>query len=135
MSVGQFQLQQALFTKLNSDNTLTDTLGAAVHDDVPASITYPFINIGADSVLEYGEKSSDGGEHTVVIDIWSQYKGSKECKQIMDRIHDLLHDSSLSVSGFNHINSRFEFSDILRDPDGVTRHGVMRFRVLTLGTT
>ena len=52
----------------------------------------------------------------------------------MDRIHDLLHDSSLSVSGFNLINSRFEFSDILRDPDGVTRHGVMRFRVITLGT-
>ena len=49
MSVGQFQLQQALFTKLNSDNTLTDTLGAAVHDDVPASITYPFMVVSIQS--------------------------------------------------------------------------------------
>ena len=51
----------------------------------------------------------------------------------MDRIHDLLHNHSLSVTGFNLINLRFEFSDILRDPDGVTRHGIMRFRAVMLG--
>ena len=61
--------------------------------------------------------------------------GAKETKNIMDRIHDLLHDSSLSVTGFNLVNLRFEFSDILRDPDGVTRHGVMRFRAIILGTS
>ena len=134
MSIGQFQLQQSIFAALNNDNTLTSTLGAGVHDDVPSNVAYPFVSIGEETVVEYGEKSSDGGAHTINIHVWSQYKGSKECKQIMDRIHDLLHDSSLSVSGFNLINSRFEFSDILRDPDGVTRHGVMRFRVITLGT-
>ena len=52
----------------------------------------------------------------------------------MDRIHTLLHDSSLSVSGFNLVNTRFEFMDILRDPDGITMHGVMRFRAVMLGT-
>ena len=56
-------------------------------------------------------------------------------KNIMDRIHDLLHDSNLSVTGFNLVNLRFEFSDILRDPDGITRHGVMRFRAIILGTS
>ena len=72
--------------------------------------------------------------YTINIHIWSQYKGSKECKQIMDKVHDLLHDSSLSVTGFNLINLRFEFSDIMIDPDGVTRHGVMRFRAIILGS-
>jgi hypothetical protein len=52
----------------------------------------------------------------------------------MDKIHDLLHDVSLAVSGVNLINLRFEYSDIMRDPDGITRHGVMRFRAITLGT-
>ena len=42
--------------------------------------------------------------------------------------------NSLNVSGFNLINLRFEFSDVLRDPDGVTRHGVMRFRAIILGS-
>ena len=80
-----------------------------------------------------GTKDLDGGEFTVTFDIWSEYKGAKECKQIMDRVHTLLHNHSLSVSGFNLINLRFEFSDILIDPDGVTRHGVMRFRAIILG--
>ena len=52
----------------------------------------------------------------------------------MDKIHDLLHDSNISVTGFNLINLQFDFSDILRDPDGVTRHGVMRFRAIILGS-
>ena len=52
----------------------------------------------------------------------------------MDKVHDLLHDSSLSVTGFNLINLRYEFSDIIRDPDGVTSHGGMRFRAIILGS-
>ena len=67
------------------------------------------------------------------MDIWSRYRGSKEAKEIMDRIHTLLHDSSLTVSGTNLINLRFEFSDLVRDPDGITRHGIMRFRAILLG--
>ena len=135
MSIGQFQLQPSIFAALNNDNTLTSTLGAGVHADVPSNVAYPFVSIGEETVVEYGEKSSDGGDHTINIHVWSQYKGSKECKQIMDRIHDFLHDSSLSVSGFNLINLRFDFSDIMRDSDGSTRHGVMRFRAIILGTT
>ena len=50
----------------------------------------------------------------------------------MDKVHDLLHDVNLSVTGFSLINLRFEYSDILRDPDGITRHGVMRFRAIIL---
>ena len=53
----------------------------------------------------------------------------------MGRVHDLLHDSNLNVSGFNLINLRFDFSDIMRDSDGSTRHGVMRFRAIILGTS
>ena len=91
--------------------------------------------MGEDNAVDYDTKTLAGGEITQEIHIWSQYKGSKECKQIMDKVHDLLHDSSLGVSGFNLINLRFEFSDIMIDPDGVTRHGVMRFRAIILGTT
>ena len=135
MSIGQFQLQQSVFTALNNDNTITSTLGATVVDDVPHGTSYPFVNVGEARSSDYSTKDAVGGESVINIHIWSQYKGSKECKQIMDRVHDLLHDSSLSVSGFNLINLRFDFSDILRDSDGSTRHGVMRFRAIILGTT
>ena len=134
MSIGQFALQTAIYSTLSNDNNLTSTLGAGVFDEVTEGATYPFVALGEETAIDYGTKDLVGGETTINIHIWSQYKGSKETKNIMDRIHDLLHDSDISVSGFNLINLRFEYSDIMRDPDGVTRHGVMRFRAIILGT-
>ena len=134
MSIGQFALQTTIYSTLSNDNTLTNTLGAGVFDEVVENASYPFVALGEETAIDYSTKDLDGGEFTINIHVWSQYKGSKQTKEIMDRIHDLLHDSSLSVSGFNLANLRFEFSDILRDPDGITRHGVMRFRAIILGT-
>ena len=134
MSIGQFALQTTIYSTLNGDNTLTNTLGAGVFDEVVENASYPFVSLGEETAVDYSTKDLDGGEFTINIHVWSQYKGSKQTKEIMDRVHDLLHDSSLSVSGFNLANLRFEFSDILRDPDGITRHGVMRFRAIILGS-
>ena len=133
MSIGQFQLQQAIFSALNV-SAVTSDLSCGVFDDVPQNASYPYIALGEETAVDFSVKDIQGGDLTVNIHLWSQYKGSKETKQIMDKIHDLLHNINLSVTGFNLINLRFEFSDIMRDPDGITRHGVMRFRAIILGS-
>ena len=135
MSLGNFALQTAIYSTLNGDSNLTSTLGASVYDDVPQGSSFPYVQIGSDTINEYGTKDLDGSDTSLTFHIWSQYKGSMQTKNIMDRIHTLLHDSNISVIGFNLINLRFEFGDILRDPDGVTRHGIIRFRAITLGTS
>tara|TARA_R110001632_G_scaffold185945_1_gene306282 strand:+ start:551 stop:958 length:408 start_codon:yes stop_codon:yes gene_type:complete len=134
VSIGQFALQQAVYSTLSSDNELTSTLGAGVYDDVPQGSSFPFVQLGDDGATDYSTVDLVGSETTVNIHVWSQGHGSKETKDIMDRIHTLLHDASISVTGYNLINNRFEFSDVLRDPDGITRHGVMRLRAVMLGT-
>ena len=134
MTIGQFNLQTIIYSTLSGDSNLTSTLGAGVYDDVPEGSSFPYVVLGEETAMDYGTNDVDGSENTLTIHVWSQYKGSKEAQNILDRIHTLLHDSSLSVSGFNLINLRFEFSDILRDPDGVTRHGVSRYRAIMLGT-
>ena len=133
MTIAQFALQSKIFTTLNTDNTLTNTLGANVFDDVPEETAFPLVVLGEDTTVDFSTKDLIGSETTINIDIFSRYRGSKETKNIMDRIHTLLHDSSLTVSGVNLINLRFEFSDVIRDPDGITRHGIMRFRAIILG--
>lgn len=137
MSTGQWELQQAIYSELSGDSELTSTLGASVYDDVPdhQAVTFPYVNIGEDTTLDYSTKDLVGSETTLNMHVWSRYRGSKEVKQIMDRVHSLLHDSNLTVTGRNLINLRAEFSDVLRDPDGITRHGVMRFRAVMLGTS
>jgi hypothetical protein len=133
MSVGQFALQSSIYTALNV-SAITTTLACGVYDEVVEGNSYPFITLGEETAIDYSTNNLVGAETTINIHIWSRYKGSKQTKQIMDKIHDLLHDVSLTVSGVNLINLRFEYSDIMRDPDGITRHGVMRFRAITLGT-
>jgi len=133
MSVGQFALQSSIYTALNV-SAITTTLACGVYDEVVEGNSYPFITLGEETAIDYSTNNLVGAETTINIHIWSRYKGSKQTKQIMDKVHDLLHDVSLSVSGVNLINLRFEYSDIMRDPDGITRHGVMRFRAITLGT-
>ena len=39
MSINQFALQTAIYTKLSTDNNLTSTLGASVFDDIPDLIS------------------------------------------------------------------------------------------------
>lgn len=133
MSVGQFALQSSIYTALNV-SAITSTLACGVYDEVIEGNSYPFITLGEETAIDYSTNNLVGAETTINIHIWSRYKGSKQTKEIMDKVHDLLHDVSLSVSGVNLINLRFEYSDIMRDPDGITRHGVMRFRAITLGT-
>ena len=135
MSVGSFALQTAIYNTLTNDSNLTNTLGTSVYDDVPEGSSFPYIQIGQDTINEYGTKDLDGADTSLTLHIWSQYKGTMQTKNIMDRLHSLLHDSNISVTGFNLINLRFEFGDILRDPDGVTRHGIIRFRAIILGTS
>ena len=134
MTIKQFALQEALYARLNNDSTLTSTYGAAVYDEVPEGSGFPYVAIGESTALDYSTNDVTGSENTLVFHVWSQYRGAKETKNIMDRLHDLLHDYSLSVTGANLINLRFEFSDLVRDPDGITRHGVMRFRAILLGS-
>ena len=80
--------------------------------------------------IDGGVKDKDAQEFTQTIHIWSRYRGGKETKEIAERIYTLLHNVDISVSNASFINSRNEFFTILLDDDGLTRHGIMRFRMV-----
>ena len=64
------------------------------------------------------------------IDVWSQYRGKKEIKEIMERIYNLLHDATYSVSGANMVLSQIRNVITLVESDGITRHGVLTLSVI-----
>ena len=64
------------------------------------------------------------------VDVWSRATGYPETKQIVTDVLAALDDQALVVDGYE--LTVFEFHEIryLRDPDGITRHGVMTFHGL-----
>ena len=130
MSDHSLELQKTIYDTLSGDSTLTSTYGANVYDYVPDNSSFPYIKVGEETSVDNGTKTLQGNEHTLVIHTFSQYRGSKEVKNIMSRIYALLHESSLSVSGASLVNLRFEFSDVIKENDGLTTHGLQRFRAV-----
>ena len=132
MALHSFALQQAIFTALDGA-TINDADGNAitgVFDDVPENTVYPYVVIGEETATNIDTKDKDAHEHTLTIHVWSQYRGRKEIKNIMSSVYTTLHNASITVSGASLVNIRHEFENTLTEADGITRHGVMRFRAV-----
>ena len=132
MALHSFALQQAIFTALDNA-TINDVDGnsiTGVFDDVPENTAYPYVVIGEETATNIDTKDKDAHEHTLTIHVWSQYRGRKEIKNIMSSVYTTLHNASITVSGASLVNIRHEFENTLTESDGITRHGVMRFRAV-----
>ena len=133
MALHRFPLQQGIFSTLSSA-TLADVSGTSitsrVFDDVPEGTAYPYLVIGEETATNIDTKDKEAHEHTLTFHVWSQYRGRKEIKNIMSQIYTALHNSDITVSGATLVNIRHEFENTLLESDGITRHGVMRFRAV-----
>lgn len=130
----QIAVQQAIYDHLNDDATLM-ALIQGVYDMVPDDAVFPFITIGNMTSIDGSTKGIDGQEITLVIHAWSQGESRLEIKQIMAAVINSLHNTALVPSGspqvHNIVNTRYEYTDLFKDPDGRTHHGVIRFRIVT----
>ena len=131
MSFHGFDLQTILYSTLNGDSTLDGIIGNnKIFDNVPQDTSYPYAIIGNFNVVNRGTKTLDGNEYSVDIDVWSTYRGKKEISQAMERIYELLHDTTYSVSGANMVISQVRNIITLVESDGITRHGVLTLSVI-----
>ena len=130
MSLHSWQLQKSIFTALNGNVTGVSSANIPIYDDVPEGSVYPSVVIGEETTSNNGTKTLDGVEHTITLHVWSQYRGRREIKEIMQSVYEKLHNTAITVSGASLVNIRQEFSNTLAEQDGITRHGVMRFRAV-----
>lgn len=116
-------LQKAVYQRLSA------ALSCPVYDQVPEGADSPYITLGDDTAVDWSTKIEAGQEFTVTLHAWSRYPGMKEAKELMGEIIEAMTASALELDGFTPVLLRFEYSDCRRDPDGITRHGVVRFRI------
>ena len=123
-------VQTSVYNALNGNSSLTSSV-SGIFDFVPESTTFPYVKVGDQTMVDDGTKNKKGSDFTLIVHTFSRYRGSKEIKEIMSLVYDILHESSLTISGAMN-NMRFEFSDIIKETDGLTTHGVQRFRTFVL---
>lgn len=124
-------LQAALVATLKGAAAVSAFVGARVYDRAPQDVTFPYISLGAEIASIFDAADIDGREIEWQIDTWSRKAGRVETRQIMTAIADALHDQALAVSGHAFVMGRMTMQTTMDDPDGVTVHGVQKFRFIT----
>ncbi len=125
-------IQGAIRSLLVADAEL-QSLGVSVYDYLPENVPYPFIVIGEATEVPANAHDRHGWETVPTLHVWDQYRGFKRVLQIGGRLTALLDHQPLTVPGYDHIVTRFEFGQPLTDPEppGDIRHLVQRYRVVT----
>lgn len=125
-----WEIQKAVYAALTGDAVLMAKV-KGVFDKVPDGQTYPYVTVGDATEVKDDTFTSKGFQATITCHIWSQYPGFKEALEILGEMNRILDGPSLIVFGFSHVYTRMEFCETLRDPDGVTRHVPVRYRIMT----
>lgn len=105
-------LQQGVHTKLIADTTLVETLlggvvggDARIYDAVKDNQDHDYV-VHGDANEERADTMGRAGKNaTFAIECWSNYPGSKNVKQIADRIAAVLDGAALTVTGYEHIRT------------------------------
>ena len=119
----QSQIQAAIFEQVA-------TLGYPTYDHVPQDSAFPYIVIGDDTSVPFDTDNSVGTETTCTIHVWSRHLGRKQVKQIFGELYALLNRAEFPIIGGALVECQAEFEESFLDSDGLTRHGVMRFRLV-----
>jgi hypothetical protein len=132
MSTSLFAAQEAVFGALSNAAALQSLIGnpARIFDVVPPGAIFPYVTLGDITLRDFDTKERTGFEQMHVLHAYSRYRGRKEVKTIMQAAYDALHRQSLTVTGADFISCQLVGATIGAENDGLTLHGVMRFRII-----
>lgn len=132
MPSASWALQKALHVQLTADAGLAALLGGPrIYDDVPRNPNFPYVTYGGSTVRDWSTGSDDGHEHIVTLHAWTRGAGRKPAHELLGAIENALDQQALVLDGHRLISLRHEFSDVRREADAETWHGMLRLRATT----
>ena len=123
-------LQTAIVAALKNDAGVTAIAGERVYDRVPEKKPKPYVNYGGEQVLPDDVDCIAGFEAFVTLHGWSDAAGQIEAKRLAGAVRNRLHNTDLAVADHRLHLIEHRGTDYLDDPDGLTTHAVIVFRVL-----
>jgi hypothetical protein len=123
-------LQKAVLATLLADAAVAALAGDRIYDAAPRDAAFPYIAFGPARSTDLSSSTEQGAEHRLVLHLWSRRPGKSECLALAEAVGAAL-GAALTLDGAALVNFAGEALDIARDPDGITWHGVIRFRAVT----
>ena len=136
----QVAITKAIIGELRANTALTtmlvDYAGAdGVFYHVPQNFNaYPYV------VVYDIDLDSDNSDLTLAFDgvinihSWSDKRDISVIGDIMKEVYNSLNRAEFTIDGYVLIDIMQENEIVLRDPDGITLHGVQRFRIILQNT-
>lgn len=132
MTTNILTIQSELYKQLSS-------LNIPVYDSVPINAQMPYIKLGYMNMNEYSTKTQEGIQVTQYIDIFSNYKGQKETREIMHQIIQKMqqfdkenNDLYISLSNTEILEEQDKEQSVNNTPKGSIYHGVLIYKFKSL---
>ena len=97
---------KAVRASLLADSTLSGLVGTRIYDRAPQLTSTPFIAVGATSASDWSTADTDGEEVIIEIRYWeepdTQSPETRLSRQIVQRVREILHFSTLTTDTPNH---------------------------------
>jgi hypothetical protein len=113
-------------------NVLTAALASVpVLDQAGVNQAYPYVTIGEFLAGSTDTLTNESVDLEMTVHVWSRQLGMQECADLMQAIKDALDRKAFPSPDFQWVSTIWNYAQTMRDPDGRTRHGILRFQVLT----
>ena len=122
-------VQAAFYTLLNGH------VGAPVYDEPPETADLPYVTIGEATTTFDNRFGLTARQVVANVHVWTRSGGDFNQagflagNTVAAAVDALLDDASLALTGWTAVGCNLEQTQTLRDPDGITRHVVLTYRV------
>ncbi len=130
MAGAEYELPKAMDTVLKADAALAGLVAGRIYDRVPPSAKYPYIQIGEGNAVSDRMDCLRSWTVYASIHVWSIDVGFGEAKRIMGAVDDCLDGAALQLETLRLIFCISYKSQVFRDADGLTSHGIVEFRAV-----
>jgi hypothetical protein len=109
--------------------------GMTVYDRPPQvsdpsdNSAFPYVVIGETTSQPWDTDTETGQDVTMTIHTWS-VAGFLELKTMQTSVYNALHRQAIDVQGWHVLGCDEVDRNQIRDPDGVTVHGIQTYRVV-----
>lgn len=124
-------LQKSISDRLLASPEFQAVFEGRLFDRIQNNPAFPYSNFGDTQLLPETGEGTDAASSFVTLHVWERFKGFDKVKSGGAIIVKLLHDQDITLPSGQVQSVLLESARYIRDPDGLTSHGILTFEILT----